>query len=171
MTRKWQNQRSQTNPWHCHDTQKTHTHTASRTTQPKQNNQRPIPHLDDCKTRRTPRTPSQYKTQQVQQQTIKRRFLWKITNLYGSLAILVLILLKITKLPSQQSMLGHYRPASKTPFKWRLAGGPIKAFFEWYYLDPLSLKKKKKKKKRKKEKKTLSGFSWTTPDKTFWIRT
>ena len=34
-------------------------------------------------------------------------------------------LLKITKLPSQHSILGHYRPASETPFKWRFAGGSM----------------------------------------------
>ena len=33
--------------------------------------------------------------------------------------------IKITKLPSQHSMLGHYRHASETPFKWCFAGGPI----------------------------------------------
>ena len=32
--------------------------------------------------------------------------------------------LKISKLPSQHSILGHHRPASKTPFKWHFAGGP-----------------------------------------------
>ena len=30
--------------------------------------------------------------------------------------------LKITKLQSQQSMLGHHRHSSETPFKWRSAG-------------------------------------------------
>ena len=35
--------------------------------------------------------------------------------------------LKITKLPIQHSMLGHHRPASETPFKWRFDGGPMKA--------------------------------------------
>ena len=35
--------------------------------------------------------------------------------------------LKITKLPSQHSMLGHHRHASETPFKWRSAGGPMMA--------------------------------------------
>ena len=35
--------------------------------------------------------------------------------------------LKITKLQSQHSMLGHQRPASETPFKWRFAGGPLMA--------------------------------------------
>ena len=33
--------------------------------------------------------------------------------------------LKITKLPSLHSMLGHHRPTSETPFKWRFAGGPL----------------------------------------------
>ena len=35
--------------------------------------------------------------------------------------------LKITKLPSQYSMLGHHRPASQTPFQWRFAGGLMMA--------------------------------------------
>ena len=35
--------------------------------------------------------------------------------------------LKITKLPSQHSMLGHHRNASETPFKWCFAGGPMMA--------------------------------------------
>ena len=35
--------------------------------------------------------------------------------------------LKITKLPSQHSMLGHYRLASETPFIWCFAGGPMMA--------------------------------------------
>ena len=35
--------------------------------------------------------------------------------------------LKITKLPSQHSLLGHLRHASETPFKRRFAGGPIMA--------------------------------------------
>ena len=35
--------------------------------------------------------------------------------------------LKITKLPSQHSMLGHHRHASETPFQWRFAGGPMMA--------------------------------------------
>ena len=37
--------------------------------------------------------------------------------------------LKITKLPSQHTMLGHHRPASETPFKWRFAGGPVMASY------------------------------------------
>ena len=35
--------------------------------------------------------------------------------------------LKITKLPSQHSMMRHHQHASETPFKWRLAGGPMMA--------------------------------------------
>ena len=35
--------------------------------------------------------------------------------------------LKTTKLPIQHLMLGHHRPASETPFKWRFAGGPLMA--------------------------------------------
>ena len=35
--------------------------------------------------------------------------------------------LKITKLPSQHSMLGHHRSASETPLKWRFAGRPLMA--------------------------------------------
>ena len=34
-------------------------------------------------------------------------------------------------------MLGHYRPASETPLKWRFGGVPMMACFKWY-LDPLS---------------------------------
>ena len=49
--------------------------------------------------------------------------------------------LKITELPIQHSMYGHYRPASETPFKWRFAGGPLMARSLWY-LD-LSSKKKR----------------------------
>ena len=37
--------------------------------------------------------------------------------------------LKITKLPSQHSMVGHYWHASETPFQWRFAGGPMNAHF------------------------------------------
>ena len=32
-------------------------------------------------------------------------------------------------LPSQHSMVGHYRHASETPFQWRFAGGPMMAHF------------------------------------------
>ena len=34
-------------------------------------------------------------------------------------------------------MLGHHRPASETPFKWRFTGGPLMARLKWY-LDPSS---------------------------------
>ena len=51
----------------------------------------------------------------------------KITKILGSLAILVQIPLKSQKLPSQNSMLCHHRPASETPSKWRLAGGSLMA--------------------------------------------
>ena len=63
--------------------------------------------------------------------------------------------LKIEKLPSQHSMLGHHRPApiSETPFKWRFAGGPMIARFKFYW-DSLSPHKKR-----------CQSF-----DKTFWIR-
>ena len=33
------------------------------------------------------------------------------------------------KLPNQHSILGHHRPASETPFKWRFAGMPMMASF------------------------------------------
>ena len=33
----------------------------------------------------------------------------------------------IKKLPSYHSMLGHHLPASKTPFKWQFASGPMMA--------------------------------------------
>ena len=76
MTRKCQNHRSQTNPWYCEeDTQKTDTHTQhqeNKTTQAKARQPVPLPHQDDCKTRRTPRTTLQNKTQRTQQQTFKR---------------------------------------------------------------------------------------------------
>ena len=52
--------------------------------------------------------------------------------------------LKITKLPSQHSMLGHHRHTSETPFRWRFTGGPIMARLYWY-LDPLSPHQLKKK--------------------------
>ena len=35
--------------------------------------------------------------------------------------------LKITKVPSQHSMLSHHRHTSETPFKWHFADGPIMA--------------------------------------------
>ena len=53
----------------------------------------------------------------------------KITKTQGFLAILTQDPLKITKLPSQHSMVGHYRHNSETPFQWRFAGGPMMAHF------------------------------------------
>ena len=35
--------------------------------------------------------------------------------------------LKITELPSQQSILDHHLHASEMPFKWRFTGGPMMA--------------------------------------------
>ena len=36
---------------------------------------------------------------------------------------------KVSKLPSQHSMLGHHRHACEMPFKWRFAVGPKMARF------------------------------------------
>ena len=36
-------------------------------------------------------------------------------------------LIKIVKLPSQFSIMGHNRHASEAPFNWRLANGPKRA--------------------------------------------
>ena len=52
--------------------------------------------------------------------------------------------LKITKLPSQNSMLGHHRHASEKPFQWRIIGPLIVVFRS-------SLPHQLKKQKRKKE--------------------
>ena len=51
--------------------------------------------------------------------------------------------LRITKLPIQHLMVGHHRPVSETPLKWRLAGGPLMARLKWY-LDPSSPHQTKK---------------------------
>ena len=77
---------------------------------------------------------------------------WEITKLLGSLAILVLLPWKITKLPSQHSILGHHRPASETPFN---VDDPLSVVFE----SSLSSTTKK-----------LSELIWTPSDKSFWIR-
>ena len=53
--------------------------------------------------------------------------------------------LKITKLPSQHSMWGHYRHANKRPFKWRFAGGPMIARSSGILIFPLLIKLKKTK--------------------------
>ena len=37
---------------------------------------------------------------------------------------------------SKHSMLGHHRHTRETPFKWRLAGGPMMSRFQLYF-DPL----------------------------------
>ena len=65
--------------------------------------------------------------------------------------------LKITKLPSQNSMVGHYRHASKLPFQWRFSGRLMMAHFRWHF-DPLSIPS------------TKTSQCWTPADKTFWIR-
>ena len=56
--------------------------------------------------------------------------------------------LKIKKLPSQHSMLGHHPPVpiGKKPFKWRFAGGPMTVCF-MCNLDSLSPHKKTNKKR------------------------
>ena len=61
----------------------------------------------------------------------------------GFLAIQVLLLRKVTKLPSQHSMLGHHRPASETLFKLRFVWGQMMARL-WWYLDPPSSHQLKK---------------------------
>ena len=52
---------------------------------------------------------------------------WKIAKNIGFPSDTGTDPLKITKLPSRHSMLGHQRPAGETPFKWRFAGGPLMA--------------------------------------------
>ena len=64
-------------------------------------------------------------------------------------------------------MLGHYRAASETPFKWRFTGGPMMARLLWY-LNPLSphqLKQEEQKRKTKNVRVELSPL-WQA----FWIR-
>ena len=56
---------------------------------------------------------------------------WKITKLKSFSAILVRIPWKVTKLSSQNSMLGHHRHASETPFKWRLLASRRGPAFRW----------------------------------------
>ena len=56
-------------------------------------------------------------------------------------------------------MLKHHRNASKTPFKWRFAGGLMMAHLYWH-LDPPSPHKLKKHTKKNCQ-------SWTPTDKTF----
>ena len=59
--------------------------------------------------------------------------------------------LKITKLLGQNSMLGHHRHASETPFKWHFAGGPIMSRL-LRYLDPHPLIQYKKNKQKNPSK-------------------
>ena len=58
--------------------------------------------------------------------------------------------LKITNLPSQQSMSGHYRPTSDTPFimalRWRADDGP----FQWFWIRSSSSKTTTKNNNNKK---------------------
>ena len=82
---------------------------------------------------------------------------WKITKIHGFLAILMQDPLKITKLPSHHSIVGHYRRAAGRPMMAHLSGISI--------ISP-SHQQQKKKKKKKTHKKTTS----TPSDKTFWIR-
>ena len=76
------------------------------------------------------------------------------------LAIQVRIPWQITK----HSMLGHHRHASKMPFKWHFAGGPMLARLK-VYLDPPSLPPLIQNKQQQKKLQT-----WTPYDKTLWIR-
>ena len=72
--------------------------------------------------------------------------------------------LKITKLPNQYSMLGHLRPASETPFKWRFAGGPLMVANSGIWILPSLIKLKRNNAYKKRCQ------SRTPSDKTFWIR-
>ena len=72
------------------------------------------------------------------------------------IALLVWIPYKTTKRTSQHSVLVHHQPASKTPFKWRFAGGPMMARLYWY-LDPLSPNQLKERQKVGPPLKKLSG--------------
>ena len=61
-------------------------------------------------------------------------------------------------------MLGHYRPASETPLKWRVAGRRMMAHLEWYLnpLSPYQLKKTVDLVKVKPTLKKLSGSAHVT---------
>ena len=71
--------------------------------------------------------------------------------------------LKITKLPSQHSMLGHNRHASETPLNGALLASRWWPVYSGIWILPplINLKTKTQKKQ---------GQSWTPSDKTFWIR-
>ena len=67
--------------------------------------------------------------------------------------------LKTKKLTFQHSALGHHRPTSETPFKWRNTGGPLMA--RWYrFMDPPYPHQTMTKKEKKSD----------PSDKTFRIR-
>ena len=68
---------------------------------------------------------------------------WKVIKIKGFLEMLVRILWKITKLPSQYSILCHHRPASETP-----VNGVSLAGRWWPSLPSTKNKNNKKKKKR-----------------------
>ena len=57
---------------------------------------------------------------------------WKITKNIGFLSNTCPDPLKITKLPSQHSMLGHHRPASEKPFKYAI-DDPLIVVFGSYF--------------------------------------
>ena len=64
---------------------------------------------------------------------------------------------KITKLPNHYSILGNHLPAIETPFKWRLSGSLMMAYFSSILtLSPYQVKKCER---------------WTSSDKTCRIRT
>ena len=87
--------------------------------------------------------------------------------------MLVRIYWKITRLPSQHSMLGHHRLDSEMPFhmtfRWRGDGGPLLVVFGYSSSSSTKNNNDKKKKKKKNPKKQRCQ-SWTPSDKTFWIR-
>ena len=55
-------------------------------------------------------------------------------------------------------MLGHHRPASETPCRWRFTGGPMMTHLQGYLNPPTPDQLKKR------------SQSWTPSEKTFWIR-
>ena len=72
--------------------------------------------------------------------------------------------LKIKKLPSQHSMLGHHWHASETPFKWRFAGGSMIAAYCAFFVFESSLPSKNKTKKKRKVKPPLTKLSGSAHD-------
>ena len=57
-------------------------------------------------------------------------------------------------------MLGHYRPASETPFKGHFAGGPMMARLKWYFDPPSHYQLKNKKEKKRCQSCTPSGITF-----------